>query len=584
MATVTGMTAEAMEAIRDGVVVDGDVVGNNLILTKYDGSTINAGNVKGPKGDTGSAGISSALALASVLDVGIPGQVRAGRQLTTLDFTNMGLGQPIGLFNLSDLTNLGSAGGLTNKGAVPFGVGINGLASTAAVFAGSSGQALWLADAAGGPFNPKTFSMGAWFRTAKRGTGMQSVAGKSGPGTGSATGSYLLYINSNNQLQGWVTNGSNDANAIGSTDVCDDRWHFVVMTWDGTMCRLFVDGVLEAQAWSATSAVISAPQQINEPFAIGASDVDSTNGNQFWGRVDEVFITSDVLSEEQVRLLYCAKIPHGYGGTPKSVMTNVHRRRRGVPLVVGDFPTQPKRLHNLIDLSDLGTIAGALTANPGTGAIVQVAGPEGAKDTARHYSGLHTGDSASDTGLPSGTAARSLGAWIKASDNGGNGIIGYGTVSTGESFLLMDSLGVTYQDGPNVIRGPLLGDGQWHHVVAVIDPAAGDGLKAKLYVDGKLVASGTAQASTTLVGANRFRIGARSDGTVVMDGSIARAFVTDYALSPEQIRSLYAKGGQDLGASPKNSGDHIELVDATSIYATFDTIEPQHQVDLAVAA
>lgn len=47
MATVNGMTAEAMEAIRDGVVV-----GDNLILTKYDGSIINAGNVRGPQGPT----------------------------------------------------------------------------------------------------------------------------------------------------------------------------------------------------------------------------------------------------------------------------------------------------------------------------------------------------------------------------------------------------------------------------------------------------------------------------------------------------------------------------------------------------
>lgn len=50
MATVTGLTKEAMEDIRDGVIVDADVVGNNLILTKFDATTIDAGNVRGPAG------------------------------------------------------------------------------------------------------------------------------------------------------------------------------------------------------------------------------------------------------------------------------------------------------------------------------------------------------------------------------------------------------------------------------------------------------------------------------------------------------------------------------------------------------
>ena len=57
------------------------------------------------------------------------GQIRAGRQLAVADFTAMGLGTPVGLFNLSGLTNLGSGGALVNKGTVPFGVGVNGLAS-----------------------------------------------------------------------------------------------------------------------------------------------------------------------------------------------------------------------------------------------------------------------------------------------------------------------------------------------------------------------------------------------------------------------------------------------------------------------
>ena len=44
-------------ALRDGMVVDGEVVGDDLVLTTVDGQTINAGNVRGPQGIQGIQGI-----------------------------------------------------------------------------------------------------------------------------------------------------------------------------------------------------------------------------------------------------------------------------------------------------------------------------------------------------------------------------------------------------------------------------------------------------------------------------------------------------------------------------------------------
>lgn len=56
MVTVTGLTAERMEAIENSAIVDGAVVGTDLILTRFDESTINAGNVQGPEGEQGPSG------------------------------------------------------------------------------------------------------------------------------------------------------------------------------------------------------------------------------------------------------------------------------------------------------------------------------------------------------------------------------------------------------------------------------------------------------------------------------------------------------------------------------------------------
>lgn len=61
MATVTAYTAARMKAIEDNSVIDGEVVGDNLVLTKFNGSQINAGNVRGPVGPIGPAVASAEL-------------------------------------------------------------------------------------------------------------------------------------------------------------------------------------------------------------------------------------------------------------------------------------------------------------------------------------------------------------------------------------------------------------------------------------------------------------------------------------------------------------------------------------------
>src|SRR3954469_7272203 len=123
----------------------------------------------------------TAVVSSLVGEVGQVGQVRAGRQLAASDFTTLGLSAPRGLWNLSDLTDVSrNARNLTNKGGVSFSPGINGLSATAAQFAGSTAQALYIADTgAADPFRIGTGSWGCWFRTAKRGVS-QTVVSKWG--------------------------------------------------------------------------------------------------------------------------------------------------------------------------------------------------------------------------------------------------------------------------------------------------------------------------------------------------------------------------------------------------------------------
>lgn len=604
MATVTGLTAEAMAAIRNGAIVDATVDGaGHLILTHFDGSEQDVGSVQGPEGEVGPAGLSLAnLPITQVRDVGDPTQIRAGRNLRPPDFsTLLGLDAPLGMWLTDDgagapsqlVDQSGNARNLSNKGAVPFGTGLFDEAGASAVFSGNSGQGLYIPDSgAADPFRIRTGSFGCWFRTSKRIT-YQSLISKTN--NGETQRSYMMMVHTNNSVGVWLTTLSStwELSLVGTIDVCDDRWHFATVTFDGHAGRLYIDGVLDSAGVVAntTPGGNGALAQLANPFAIGGNGLDASTAAQYpnYGRVGNVFVTREILSEEQVRLLYCAKIPHGYASTPKMVILNVHRRRRGALLAASDFPSAPSRLYNMVDLNDLGSNNVPLTANPATGSIVAAPGPEGVKDTARSYNGAHNGDSGTDAGLPT-TGARTLGAWVKTTDVWNDkSIMAYGTPSGEGMFnLRINSAGTlvidTWTTNRVSIASPIT-DGQWHHVVALYDPAAIDGLLFRLYVDGKMWASAPGTPITTvLAGANRFRVGASAAGAAPFYGQIARAFVFPGALSAKDIAALYAKGALDLGASPKNPGDHIEAFDATNVYATFDTLEPQNTIDMAVAA
>jgi hypothetical protein len=584
MTTVTGLTADRMLSIEGASVIDGDVDSNgNLILTKHDGTQINAGSVKGPAGPQGPPGsLISTLSSVPILDVGLSNQIRAGRQLSPADFAAIGLSAPLGLWNLSDLSDAsGNGRALSNKGAVPFAGGINGVANTAAQFVGSTAQALYIPDTgANDPFRIKTCTLGCWIKTAKSGAN-QYVLSKVGSSASSAVWNWSLLVENSSSSGSININNGAQMQLTGHSNVTDDRWHFIVGTYDSSILSIYIDGLLENSM--ATSGVL---QQIAAPVNIGSLGGDGSTASAYnhYGRVDEAFVTSDILSEDQVRALYCAKIPHTLGFIPTNVTLNVRRRKKGALFAVSDFPTQPLRLYNFSagSLGDQGSNNQTLT-NGGT--ALSVAGVDGSAGNAFNFNGAQSLN-ATDAGLPSGVATRSYGCWLRTTAMGQNlWIIAWGAAAgTNDMGLWINTANniISLTPGDN-ITGPFICDGQWHFVVITEDNAPNDGIKRKMYLDGRLVGTSLIVGSVVSGGAGHFRVGSRCDGSATFVGNIDGAFVCDYALTADQIHALYAKGSQALSPSPKNVGDHVEGMDAANLYATFDALESQHQIDLAVA-
>lgn len=86
MATITGLTAERMLEIEAQCIVNGAVdLSDHLILTKHDGTTVDAGNVRGPAGSTGATGTLAASTAASI-------DTAAGAGGARLDMRDQGAG------------------------------------------------------------------------------------------------------------------------------------------------------------------------------------------------------------------------------------------------------------------------------------------------------------------------------------------------------------------------------------------------------------------------------------------------------------------------------------------------------------
>lgn len=521
------------------------------------------------------------IATKDILSGGQVGQIQLGRPLLLADFTTQGYTAPVGLYGLADLTDSsGNAASLSNKGTVTFGTGLFGAATEAAIFVGSTAQVLYRADTgAADPFRLRTGSWGGFFKCTKRGVLQYILSRRKVAGNLLA---FDLSVNASNNLAASIsTDGSTTAATASSySDVADERWHHALATFDGSLLRLYVDGVLEAFV-AATGAIFSS----SAPLNIGGSEGDGSTvaASPFFGRVDWAILSSDVFSDDFIRFLVSSKIAHSLAFTPSSVRAQVRRRRRGSPSLTA-FPSAPIRYHSFTAgaVTDAGSGAISLTPNPGTGSITSVAGADGKSGGAYQYAGAHTGHSSTDTGLPATTASRSYGAWVK-SNTAAAGVLSWGTMTTAHAFLGITGGGAAQSlSGADLITGPWMIDGFWHHLVAVEDNTAADGLKRKLYFDGRLVAASTTLTSLTLAGANRFRVGAGSDGTLPLVGAVDEAFAIGVALTPEQVRAIYNAGSMPLPPSPRSEGEHVEGIDSTSIYLYLAQLESCDQIDLQV--
>ena len=179
MATVTGLTAERMLEIEAASVVDGDVVGGHLILTKHDGTQFDAGTVIGPVGPEGPVGNDlEVLTNRQIHFVGHGLQCRAGRELVVADFTDLDLSAPIALYSYTaddggDRDTSGNNRHILVVGAPEFEEAW-GLSDTAIKLPGVTTNCIVyrLDTGTNDPFRIRVGSVGTWFKARRHPTPM----------------------------------------------------------------------------------------------------------------------------------------------------------------------------------------------------------------------------------------------------------------------------------------------------------------------------------------------------------------------------------------------------------------------------
>ncbi|MBS1593326.1 MAG: gliding motility-associated C-terminal domain-containing protein [Bacteroidetes bacterium] len=154
------------------------------------------------------------------------------------------------------------------------------------------------------PSNPQLQITGAltlecWFRTNAVMNDNKTLVSKWHTGGSVGFGSYTILWVPGSGLSFWIQNTAAADIQLGSgADYNDNVWHHVAGTWDGTVAKIYIDGVLMN---SVTNPAFGALEANNLNVVIG-SDAWGGAGRPYTGDIDEVRIWSRALCQAEINL------------------------------------------------------------------------------------------------------------------------------------------------------------------------------------------------------------------------------------------------------------------------------------------
>ena len=140
------------------------------------------------------------------------------------------------------------------------------------------------------------FSVAAWFKTSNDYKSDAFIVNKAGDG---GKMNYGIWMTDNEKVRGgFETSGGKPMFATSPLSYSDGKWHYAVVTFDGSVVSLYVDGVQVA-----TKKTSGSPDNGGDnPIRVGADS--EAVGDYFQGNVDEVRVWRVALTPDQVSDAY----------------------------------------------------------------------------------------------------------------------------------------------------------------------------------------------------------------------------------------------------------------------------------------
>jgi hypothetical protein len=179
------------------------------------------------------------------------------------------------------------------------------------------------------------FSVSAWFRTSSVFTADAIIVNKGGFNTSTSRLNYGMWLTSNGNLRGGFEESTGTDIFVTSPNRYNDgNWHYAVVTYDGSVLRLYVDG--QQVASLNTNAI---PATDTMPLTIGKNS--SSNSRYFIGDIDEVRVYNRALSAQEVS--------DAYNGTFTNYGLLVHLDMRHELLLSGVTNMEDKYYFDLLN-------------------------------------------------------------------------------------------------------------------------------------------------------------------------------------------------------------------------------------------
>src|SRR3989475_7318888 len=150
------------------------------------------------------------------------------------------------------------------------------------------------------------FTAAAWFKTSKNYTDEGLIVNKGGFGSEAAGQNlnYGIWMDKDEKIRaGFETASGTDYFLRSTSTYSDNSWHYAVVTYDGSIVRLYIDGL---QVAGRTFAITPPDTGGTQPLRIGANS--QANNNYFTGGIDEVRVWERALFATEVSDQYLSGI------------------------------------------------------------------------------------------------------------------------------------------------------------------------------------------------------------------------------------------------------------------------------------